>query len=34
MWELCFGIFVVPVAILIALAIVEILLWGGGGDDS
>ena len=29
MWQICFAVFVIPTAVVTALAIVEILLYGG-----
>ena len=34
MWQLCYGIFVIPAAILYALVLLERLIWGGGNDDA
>jgi hypothetical protein len=29
MWQVCFAVFVIPTAVITALAIVEILVYGG-----
>ena len=34
MWQVCFAVFVVPTAILAALALLEPLIYGGEQDDA
>jgi hypothetical protein len=29
MWQICFAVFVIPTAVVTALAVVEILIYGG-----
>jgi hypothetical protein len=34
MWHVCFAVFVVPTAVVVALALLEPLIYGGEGDDA
>ena len=33
MWQVCFVVFVIPTAIFAALGLLELLIYGGEGDD-
>ena len=33
MWQVCFAVFVIPTAIFTALGLLELLIYGGEGDD-